>query len=640
MRRFLNPWGLAWCGVALALSAVCGYHNLVYQRVAAQTGLRQVGMYSTARHSYAPVAKAIARGHWPPTDYCLYENRHATYPHTWPVLSSALLGAVTLAAGSVTRAFIFLDFLLPVLALLVAYRIGRALGWMRGLALFWGCVTVLAPAWYQCWYPDWLRMDTVFREGLGTPRAWWHLLRCWAPWLDPRVVAPSAWPWVTRLQAPALSNVFLLLGIWGCVNALRRPAAVRPWLAAGGLCALNLYVYYHAGVFLVLLLALTCLAGRALGRVSWPAAWAAAGAVLAAGLPFLANMAWLATRDWFADFEVRLGFEAGHTPRWGLWPDYLGWACLALAAWGVARRGARADAAQAPLMLAIPLAMALALNLQILTGKITHPTRFTLYAFPIPAGLVVLWLLIAGWHALRTAGRVGPTDLVRLRRCAAAAGWLFLLATAARTAYSSSAIAQSYYYLSQPLSHLQFDYSRQATDWVQRQGTADFVALALDPQINLDLLTLTDAWLFLPYSVGTVAPTRELEERFLRGAKLAGVPPAALPDLYRRLNDFLSNYRFYRQAPDVHLRGVGKALIPSAFLKDLATRYAALPEDTASLLAGRRLDAIILSWTATNLTGTVLYNEEQILARGFTPTWRSRDLVVYQRRGSPAVTGP
>jgi hypothetical protein len=433
---------------------------------------------------YAAPAEHLAVTHRFAAETDVYEHRalHANIPF----IPTGILAALTLASGSIERAFVLSDVVFPPLLLLLFYTLSEGMveGRFNRMLIAWSTLAIpFAPQDFT-----WLAYDSR---------------------LNP--------PIVTRTPQPEISLVFLLISVLLLARALTLPSRWQQAFTAGLSAGLLIYCYYFYFVGAFAAVALLFLLGlvwrdRPMIRSTLIAG---AGAALAA-LPYLA--VFLVARHEGGQAYI-LERMATHTRHLHPEPLIEGAVLLALVAVYGRRASAKHPAQMRYLVTAVLIAAGLLIsNIHVITGidvqnahflsRLSHPFFFFLAAVTL-FHLLEPGLLTRRWaqNALRLA-------------CALLVGSL-----AAHQALVASNVAP---YQKKTGSEMQL------VLWLRSHVPPESVVGSVSPSLITLVPALTADYSYVPTGNRSLTATSEIFERYYELASAMGLSQADVAHIVAR----------------------------------------------------------------------------------------------------------
>ncbi len=448
---------------------------------------------------YVPASREVADGHLFPSDLYIAENKNL--PFFLPPLPLILFGGLIAFTGDPNTAYLAALFVFPVAAFFLLYWLaGLFVASGLGRAAF-GLVGTLTPAALH--YLGRTAETFQFTPGIT--------LKSFIPWV--RTPIPELY--LSRITEPLLTFPFLVLA-FGLLYCFWREPSWKRGAAAGAAIALCLYTYLHYFAFLVgFAVVLLIFYYLATAKRPDPRPWFVLFGVIALGaLPFLFNYLELRALAQFGDWSARWSgaFERWRGVRLSAWRDYLLYVVLALPLIPLRRRNPRLAA----FFFAMLIAMVVSWNIQLITGFSIVPTHWR-KAFGLP--LYTLVLVIAAEAARYWNER--PRGRISRRMLAAGLVALLLLLVTKRT---MNVLA---YLEPNERTIAAFSFPRdiyESWQWLDRNIPSESVIVSPSHVTSLYLASYTATNPYLPFGDLTLAPRREVEDRFLKTQKLFGVP--------------------------------------------------------------------------------------------------------------------
>lgn len=466
---------------------------------------------------YVPAAREVADGHLLPSDLHIPANKNLPFfLQPFPLL---LFGGLIALTGSANYAYLTALFVFPAITFLAFYWLARLFIGSRLGAIAFGLIGTLTPV--AIYYLG--RVDERFQLApLLT-------LKGFIPWV--RTPIPELY--LSRITEPLLTLSFLILA-FGLLYRFWLEPTVERGARAGAATALLLYTYLHyfallAGLSLVLFFFSLISAERRLAaerpapsfarrslRLARLGPWFALFGIMALGvLPFFLNYLELRRLPQFDDWAARWSgaFEQWRGFRLSAWRDYLLYAVLSVPLIPLRRSNPKLAAFFA----AVLIAMVISWNVQIVTGFSIIPAHWR-KAFGLP-----LYTLVAV-HLAQAANFITAHPRLRISRRMLAAGLmvLLLMLVVKRT------INAARYLEPPPAAITAFSFPREVYEswqWLDKNLPAESVLISTSYVTSLYLTGYTAMNPYLPFAEATLAPRREVEERFLATYRLFEVPP-------------------------------------------------------------------------------------------------------------------
>jgi hypothetical protein len=525
--------------------------------------------------SFGAVLHEVAEGRWPVRDPSLWEHKGG--PVFGEPLMQLVSGGVARTVG-VNGTFVLADLVLPGATFLLAGWLVHRWTRSKALALLGASGVVFGYAVIQRFPPltaaGWEQSAALFTDGgYRLP-------------FD-----------ITRFPFPELTLPAFLYGLVLIWKALERPTRARI-LSAGIGSGLQFPLYPYNGVlmlvFLVALLVVSALRrdpDRARDTVRM---------LLIALIVLLPSAAALSTLWALPDLPgtlARLGLERGHVPELARTVEVV---LLGVAVLGVA--GLRTLTGR--FLASLALAGVIAMNLQLVTGVSVQRWHYFARLLNPVAALTVATLTgiaLGRWPKLRAPGLRVLGYAAVLAIFAGAAGHQVRLSRTTARAFALPAEDRVL------VTYL----NRLPPDAVV--GSLSFATIALVP-------SRTSLNVFVPFGNQTLAPNAELTERYLRLAKLAGLTPQFIRDVFaenpdraeaeqaactgercaldwslkdRNATEQLLHFTYLRIRSGL-FSYTNEIRMPDAEVDRLVQRFEALPSDPRTLLRPYRLDYVVI----------------------------------------------
>ncbi len=527
--------------LALLVGIVYGSHHFFIARELAKTGdnYRPLTFASHADASvYGIRANAVYYGQWLAGDISMPE--YAGNPSTLPLLNPLLMGGLGRLLGSLDRALILSDFLLPPLIFIGLYFLAFELTRRQALAIFFATFFIFIP-------------EAVLPFPPVSP----SLLHTFLQRVLPDA---SGILYFVRFEYPKLTFLFSVPALYGMLRAIRHDDEDERWSTwLSGIClGLMFYTYLYDWVYFFIALSLIAVmlacAGRRhaclrLSRI--------AGIGFIISLPYWYNFALLHQLPQYPEIASRIGLETGRYFRWvSVKTSYLRIAALVgVLAYLLPKR----ERILVFYLSGLLLAYIAAVNIQIITGFNPHPDHWYRISF-LPIALAML--AVGYWTASRF---VSPRILAFGAALAFIATGLIFTRSLASQYYYSKQNAQ-YYVIDQPYA--------AAYAWLTQHAATRSSVASISYDTSNELTLYTPQRTFLLNGLHTTAGDKKIWERFMETSTLFNVSDEEFSALMKN-----KNLIFY-----LFLNEYGDNTFDATFRND-ANSQRRIPSDVAQSMA-------------------------------------------------------
>ncbi len=451
-------------------------HSVVYEPITRTDYGDEVLLYAPRAHD--AFLNFGVRG-----DFSLAEYPHS--PAMLSMLNPLLLGGIGKILGSIHAGIIVSDIIFPSAIFFIVYLLLCELGIGMYGSLFFSTIFVMAPQF-----------------GISIPPIYsFHL----------RTLASSIFPFLTKSESlyfshfdePKLTFVFLVFFIYAVMRALkymRLGDTVIAGISFGILFYTYLFDWGTCAVSLGLM-ALFFLVTKDYRRFKIIAAISGIGIGISSY--YWINLFMLKNISSGKDVILRLGGEFSHHIRLStVWKSYARAIALAILLWIYARKQAKEGVIA---IAAILLSYIVVVNEQAITGFNVQPDHWYRVQFLV-ISISIFFLVFLLWQ--RIAG-VWTKKFVR------GACLLYI-------GYALAAMLAGQYVYSRDKAHI-FSFPipyAKSFDWLEKNTEANSVVGTFPFEGNVDVELHTKNKIFLPFGLSTIAPDKELWQRYMIMAAL------------------------------------------------------------------------------------------------------------------------
>ena len=526
---------------------------------------------------YGPRVNAVFRGQWIAGDINIFENKES--PALLPILNPLILGIMAKVSGSIKTAFIFSDFIFPILIFIAIYLLAFELcGGRLAPALFFASLFIFSPRIGLWPAPDAL---SFFTENKAL--------------------------YFSRLEYPKITYLFFALGFYFAYRAIlysRRKDIICGGLAFGAMFYSYLYdwVYFLTGLVIMAVL----FAFRKEFQKSRSLILIILIGFLASSFYWL-NFFNLHNLPDYGDLVERIGAELGRYFRFSAWTSYLRGIFLIAALWFFAKK----EKMSAFIYLASFLAAYFAvLNLQLVTGFNPQPDhwyRVGFLAIDLSIFMLALWIFekYADLNFFR-----------RLFRHSGIALFVFIILMLARASFSQYAFSKE----NSSTFALNEAYAASYR-WLNESTPEESAVGAFSPLTNNEIVLHTHNKIFLPNGANSTVASGEIFKRAEITAKVFGLSQAAFGDFLAKNSFYLFHNKYRDHSFDSFFKE-GYRLLPSKDIEEAVLKYGEGPILPAF---GARLDYLLYG-----PRDAALGSDPAALLRSLIKVYDSNQVVIYK----------
>lgn len=523
--------------------------------------------------TYGPRAQSAYLGMGAGGDISLAE--YIKGPSVLPIINPYALSLIALGAGSLSRAFVIADFLLPIIIFWLMYLLLRDIFKKKWGAIFGAIIFIFMPTAGILIPP--LSLDNL--QSLG-----YKLL----PFLN---FSDSLF--LARFEYPNVTYIFYLsalLFVYRSLKDSRRLNVILAGLSAGSL----FYTYTYDWVYV--LSGLGIMGIIFLLQKNYQQAKTILSIILIAlfcSAYYWLNMFVLSSLPQYQDIITRIGVESGRLFRFFTWKTYIRSILWVIILWLILNKK---NLTLWVYLSGLILPIIAVLNLQLITGINPQPDHWYRELF-VP--LFISWSAIIAWaYCKYSLKRFQPPIIIAT-------------VLAASLLLCGQAYAQFLYSKNYANDHIISKNYLDSYQWLAANTKQASVVAALSPETNVDLLLHTHNKVFYPSGINSLAPNQEIWSRFIAINLIFNVSEESFADSISP-NKYILTHLFHDQyltdsSFNSYFKGESNRVLPDAVYQQKVSEYHEMKNNLSKYQIPYRIDYVYIDKTLNNAQPTDIF---------------------------------